>query len=234
MHANVFNCIGGNMSSVCIVEDEKDLSDILDVYIRREGWECLKASCLAEAHEINPSDVNIWVIDLMLPDGNGFELLKEIKSEKPDTPCIVISARGDSIDRVLGFEMGCDDYIAKPFMPQELIFRLHHMFDTLKTKLPIRKNAIDIKGYTIDLDMHEVRDAAGQQIELTTKEYDLISYFVSHPNQILSRDQIMQEAWNEDFLETPRSVDNFVKRIRSKIPVIKIETVYGSGYRCVI
>ncbi len=222
------------MKTVCVVEDEKDLADILDVYIRREGWGCVKAHSLSEAREVPVKDINIWVLDLMLPDGNGFELLKEIKAANPLTPCIVISARGDSIDRVLGFEMGCDDYIAKPFMPQELIFRLQHLFDTMKKNSPIRSNSVDLGGYILDLDMHEVRDSQGIQIELTAKEYDLVSYLVAHPNVILSRELIMQEAWGENYLDTPRSVDNFIKRIRAKIPTIKIETVYGSGYRCVI
>ncbi len=225
---------GAIMKTVCIVEDEKDLADILDVYIRREGWECIKAQSLAEASRIDTESVNIWVLDLMLPDGNGFELLKDIKGNKPETPCIVISARGDSIDRVLGFEMGCDDYIAKPFMPQELIFRLHHMFNTMKGNLPIRSKRIEIGEYTIDLDIHEVLDSSGDRVDLTTKEYDLLNYLVTHPNKILSREEIMQGAWGEDYLDTQRSVDNFVKRVRAKIPPIKIETVYGSGYRCVV
>lgn len=225
-----------SMKQICIVEDEIDLSDILDIYLRREGWMAHPCQTLEEARGYLDKNIDVWVLDLMLPDGNGYELLKEIKAIDKTTPCIVISARGDSIDRVLGFEMGCDDYIAKPFMPQELVFRIKAFFNqNINTNINSTKptNKISVGDCVIDLYSHLVLNADEEEIVLTTKEYDLLSYLVTHTDKILTRKQIMQEAWGDEYLDTPRSVDNFIKRLRAKVPGLKIETVYGVGYRCV-
>lgn len=217
------------MKRVCLVEDEVDLSDVLCVYLRREGWEAISCQTLAAGREHLHDTIDVWVLDLMLPDGNGYELMKEIRSSRSGTPIVLISARGDGIDRVLGFEMGCDDYIAKPFMPQELVFRVRK---ALESHSSVSSPLIEMGRCEVDLERHVVT-CDGTPVSLTTKEYDLLAFLLRNQNEILTREKIMQEAWGDEFQDTPRSVDNFVKRLRSKVPGLCIETVYGVGYRCI-
>ena len=135
------------------------------------------------------------------------------------------------MDRVLGFEMGCDDYIAKPFMPQELIFRVKNALIATQRNVP-KRQVLVYDEYTIDLDKHVVLQG-DKLVPLTSKEYDLLAYFLSVPGEALSRERIIRDAWGGDTSDAQRGVDNFVKRLRAKLPFLRIETVYGAGYRYV-
>lgn len=213
------------MKNICILEDEKELNDILKLNLEKNGYNVFPCLSLKDAYKNLNNNINIWVIDLMLPDGSGFDLLKDIK-KKSNTPVILISARGDSIDRVLGFEMGCDDYIAKPFLPKELIYRIKNLpnKNTNNQILVFGEYTIDIKKRTIKYD--------NEEIYTTSREYNLIMYFFENKGNALSREQIINQAWGDSFIGNDRVVDNFIKKIRNKAPFLNIETIYGYGYRC--
>ncbi len=222
------------MAKICLTEDEKDLNKILELYLKKAGHDVI--CCYTMTDVINQIDLNnnfdLWVIDIMLPDGNGIEILKKIKEINPEIPVILISARGDSIDRVLGFEVGCDDYIAKPFLPAELVHRVSKVLKFCQNN--IKKgdyNILNFGPYTIDNTKRMVFEN-DVRIDLTSREYDIVCYFIKNSSIAISRDTLMKEIWNDECYGYDRVVDNYIKNIRKKLPYLNIETVYGYGYRC--
>lgn len=214
------------MKNVCLIEDEKELRDIIEIYLIKNGYKVMSCSNLKEACDVLNNDaIDVWVIDLMLPDGSGFDILKDIKA-KSNSPVILISARNDSIDRVLGFEMGCDDYISKPFLPKELIFRIKNL-----SLNDISDSTLVFRDYIIDLNKRVIKHNS-EEISITSKEYGLILYFIQNKGIALSREQIINHVWGESFIGNDRVVDNFIKKIRHKVPFLNIKTIYGFGYRC--
>ncbi|PHJ39443.1 transcriptional regulator [Desulforamulus profundi] len=169
----------------------------------------------------------------MLPDIDGYQILRRIKEESPDVPVIFISARDADIDRVMGLEMGSDDYLAKPFLPRELVIRTHRVLERVYNKSNEPENFISIVNlapYILDEGKREIHKDR-EMIELTSKEYDLALLFAKHKGQALSRVQIINYVWGEDYVGTDRSVDDLVRRLRKKLPDLRIETIYGYGYR---
>ena len=217
------------MSKVCLVEDEQDLLDILSVYLKNNGWEVIPCHNLKCAKENIDSNIDLWVLDILLPDGSGIEILKEIKKKFPDKPVILMSARGDSIDRVLGFEVGCDDYISKPFLPTELIYRANKYL-TISTQLSPSKIEY-FSNYSIDRQKRLIFTSE-EQVILTTKEYNVILYFLDNSSIAVSREILLNKIWGYDYYGNDRVVDNYIKKIRKKLPDFNIETIYGFGYRC--
>lgn len=226
-----------NRIKVCLVEDEEDLRDVLQMYLGREGYEVHAAPTLAQGVLLaNEVDASVWIVDLMLPDGSGFELMKNVKERRPGCKTILISARGDSLDRVLGFEMGCDDYIAKPFLPQELIWRMDKLVPAEAHAGEGRKATSSERAYgvyTIDFARRAV-SYRGVVISLTSREFDLLQLLVSNSGVALSRREIAQLAWKSPYVDGERVVDNHIKRLRKKLPQLPIETIYGFGYRCTV
>lgn len=218
------------MLKICLVEDEEDLNKILSLYLERNNYECISCSTREEAMRHLYSDIDMWVVDIMLPDGSGIELLKNIKAVNKETPVIIISARGDSIDRLLGFEVGCDDYIPKPFLPEELIYRISKVFNAINKKPNIPKNIISVGPYKIDKAKRNVY-IEDKIIDLTSREFDIILYFLSNKSKAISRGELLQRYWEEDYYGSDRVVDNYIKNIRKKLPDLSIETIYGFGYR---
>ena len=217
------------MLNVCLVEDEEDLNQMLKIYLEKAGYRVISCFSIADTEKVKSQDIGIWVIDIMLPDGNGLELLKEIKSQSADTPVVIISAKGDRFDRVAGFEVGCDDYIAKPFLPAELVFRV----DRLKKQITSVKSASDlltVGAYTIDLGRRMIFEK-DQRMDITSRELDIILFFIRNKGQAISREQLLQEVWGENYFGNDRVDDNYVKNIRKKLPQMEIETIYGYGYR---
>lgn len=218
------------MLKICLVEDEEDLNKILSLYLERNNYECISCSTREEAMRHLYSDIDMWIVDIMLPDGSGIELLKNIKAVNKETPVIIISARGDSIDRLLGFEVGCDDYIPKPFLPEELIYRISKVFNAISKKPNIPKNIISVGPYKIDKAKRNVY-IEDKIIDLTSREFDIILYFLSNKSKAISRGELLQRCWEEDYYGSDRVVDNYIKNIRKKLPYLSIETIYGFGYR---
>ncbi|GAB6181830.1 secretion stress-responsive two-component system response regulator CssR [Desulfotomaculum defluvii] len=219
------------MYQIFLVEDELNLNQILTSYLHREGWEVRPFTNGESALKAMDERPHLWVLDIMLPDIDGYQLLRRIKVDYPEIPVIFISARDADIDRIMGLEMGSDDYLAKPFLPRELVIRVRRILERVYNKsVEFKKPIIILEPYLLDEGKREI-SKDGQVIELTSKEYDLAMFFAKHKGQALSREQIINCVWGEDYVGTDRSVDDLVRRLRKKLPEMRIETVYGYGYR---
>ena len=217
------------MKKIYLVEDDKNLNLILTSYLEKEGFSVSSFLNGSDAKKNIPNPPDLWILDIMLPDIDGYRLIKEIKATSPNVPIIFISARDADIDRVLGLELGCDDYLPKPFLPRELVIRSKNLLERYNK---ISKVQEEIGPYVIDTKSRIVTEGK-KQIKLTSKEYNLLLYFLKNISLALSRDQILQEIWEEDYFGSDRVVDDLVRRLRKKMDKLDIETLYGFGYRMV-
>ena len=218
--------------TIYLVEDEENLNSILTSYLQNEGWSVtsfLKGK--AAQGEIH-NEPHLWILDIMLPDIDGYQLLKEIKTNNEATPVIFISARDADLDRIIGLELGSDDYLSKPFLPRELIIRTKKLLDRVYKAYnsKAKETSIMMGSYLIDENAREV-SKDGEVIETTSKEFDLLIFFINTPCQAFSREQILERVWGQDYFGSDRVVDDLLRRLRKKMPQLKIETIYGYGYR---
>jgi two-component system response regulator CssR len=220
---------------VYLVEDEENLNKVLTSYFQKEGWEVssfLNGEALRPYMSVRP---DLWVLDIMLPDTDGFQLIREIKAIDPATPVIFISARDAELDRVIGLEMGSDDYLPKPFLPRELVIRARKLLERIyesKRDLSGKNTVLQIGPYSIDEAKRSVSESS-MYLDLTSKEFDMLMLFIHHQGQALSREQILQLVWGGEYFGTDRVVDDLIRRLRKKMPELKVETMYGYGYRMV-
>lgn len=220
---------------VYLVEDEANLNRLLVSYLEQEGWDVTPfLNGESARHAIN-SGPDLWILDIMLPDIDGYQLISEIKAANPNVPVIFISARDAGLDRIIGLEKGSDDYLPKPFLPRELVIRAKKLLERVyltpsqgETSAPI-----SLPPYRIDLLKRRVSSTDGQ-IELTAKEFDLLLLFATQPGRAFSREQILDQIWGYNYFGSDRVVDDLVRRIRKKAPALNIETIYGFGYRLVM
>lgn len=213
--------------SIYLVEDDVNLNKILRTYLENEGFQVKSIFRGLEARELIGSPPDLWILDIMLPDLDGYQLIKLIKQETPRIPVIFISARDEDMDRVIGLEFGSDDYLAKPFLPRELVIRARKLLDRVYGASPAR--VFQIQGYKIDLDMRLVH-YGDREIDLTSKEFSLLVYFIENLNVALSREQILARIWGRDYFGSDRVVDDLIRRLRSKLDRLDIKTIYGYGY----
>lgn len=218
------------MWRVCIVEDETDLNQLMEFYLQKEGYAVTSCGSFQEALAQLDSDIALWVVDIMLPDGNGLDILKALKKSGSTPSVIIISAKGDRFDRVTGFELGCDDYISKPFLPAELVFRVNKLLRQKPAVENAKEELLSLGAYKIDLSRRLVLDH-GEKADITSREFDILLFFFRHKGQAISREQLLHDVWSDEFFGNDRIVDNYIKNIRRKLPQILIETVYGYGYR---
>lgn len=218
------------LKKICLVEDESDLNQLLVFYLEKANYGIQSCTNLMEAQKyISDTDISIWIIDIMLPDGNGLDLLKQIKTLNPSISVIIISAKGDRFDRVTGFELGCDDYISKPFLPAELVYRVNKLNVSINTEMK-NENLIEFGPYFVDVEKRIVLDH-DKKCEITSKEFDIILFFIHHQKIAISREQLLNSVWGLDYFGNDRIVDNYIKNIRKKLPGVSLETLYGYGYR---
>ncbi len=214
---------------IYLVEDDKNLNLVLTTYLEKEGWNITSFLTGKEAQNQIPNPPDLWILDIMLPDIDGYQLIREIKVKTPNIPVIFISARDADIDRVVGLELGSDDYLAKPFLPRELVIRARNLLDRFKQE----KSTLDrLPPYTINKDSRLV-SLDGETIDLTSKEYDLLIYLSNNQGVALSREQILNSIWGDDYFGSDRVVDDLIRRLRKKMPELDLETVYGFGYRVI-
>lgn len=218
------------MFRIFLVEDEKNLNQILTSYLEKEGWEVRSYTDGESALQAINEFPHLWILDIMLPDIDGYKLLRRIKEVTPGVPVIFISARDADFDRIAGLEMGSDDYLAKPFLPRELVIRTHRVLERVYPSTDMKNSVINLHVYTLYEGRREIRKG-DDIIELTSKEYDLALLFAKNKGQALSREQIINHVWGEDYVGTDRSADDLVRRLRKKLPDLRIETIYGFGYR---
>jgi DNA-binding response OmpR family regulator len=229
-----------------VLDDELEITRILDKALREEGFEvicCHSMQSFKEKFEENSADLAF--VDLGLPDGNGLEVARWVKEES-DAGVIILTGRGDEIDRVLGLELGADDYIVKPFGIRELRARAKAVLRRVlaarqpvqDTPVPVSNSVQVVHGLTISYESRVVRDGAGQEIELTTLEFDVLCVLAARPNRVFSRDQIMDNVRGPDWAAYDRSVDGLISRLRRKLftdggGTNKIKTIRGVGYMLV-
>ena len=211
-----------------IVEDEKDINNLVAQYLRKEGYEVHSYYTYEEASaHVVDDDVHLWILDIMLDDKSGFDLIEEIRLQGPETPVIFMSARDKEFDRIIGLEKGCDDYITKPFSPKELVLRVNNI---IKRAYRDDNNRISIDGYVLDEEQRKIY-ADNTEIELTAKEFDLLMMFIKNKGIAFSRDKILENVWDENYFGSDRVVDDTLRRLRKKLPNLNIHTIYGYGYR---
>ena len=216
------------MKTIALVEDEKDLNNLIGTYLEKEGYNVVSYyDGESTINNIN-KDVDLWILDIMLGDTiSGYDIIKKIREENPDVPVIFTSARDKDLDKIIGLELGSDDYIAKPYSPKELVLRVNNIIRRVYSK---DKQKLTYKDYTIDFEKRMVLHK-GESINLTTLEFDLLYMFVTNINKSFSRDDILNNIWGEIYFGTDRVVDDLVRRLRKKMPELDINTIYGYGYR---
>ena len=214
---------------IYLVEDEENLNQLLKKYLEKEGYKVISffngESALQKIQDL-PS---LWILDIMLPDIDGYQLIKNIKANNPKTPVIFISARNQELDRVVGLELGSDDYLSKPFLPRELIIRTNKLLERIygEKEEPLYDSQID---YHVDQKQRTVFDH-DQEIILTNKEFTLFLYLIENKNTVVTREQILNGVWGANYFGSDRVVDDTIRRLRKKLPKINIETLYGFGYK---
>ena len=217
------------MYTVCFVEDEKDLSNLIKTYLEKAGYEVICFSKGQEAINYIGNKVDVWILDIMLGDDvSGYDIIKEIRKQDDNVPVIFTSARDQDLDRILGLELGSDDYIVKPYSSKELVLRVNNIIK--RVYKDENKKIIKYETYTIDLDKRKIKEN-DNEIKLTTLEFDLLVLFLKNKDKCFTREEILQEVWGNDYFGTDRVVDDLIRRLRKKLPKINISAIYGFGYR---
>lgn len=217
-------------SKVLIVDDEQDIRELIKFYMNKEGYDVIEAKDGEEALEIFESEyIDLAIIDVMMPKMDGFELVENIKEIK-DVPCIMLTAKGESKDKLRGFSAGVDDYVVKPFDPNELMARVKAVMRRYDINA---SNIIMLKDVELDGEKYEIR-YKDEIIHLPLKQFELLFELAKHPNQIFSREQLIEKIWGMDYDGFDRTVDVHIKRIRENIghlPGFSVVTVRGLGYK---
>ena len=222
--------------NILVIEDEPDIRKNLEYNLGREGFNASSVGSLDEAgKKLESKKFDLILLDLMLPDGSGLDLCKKIKSnsETEATPIIILTAKDDEVDKVVGFELGADDYVTKPFSVRELILRVKAILKRSDTKtkevVEVERQFGDLK---IDVDSHEVH-VDSQLIELTALEFRLLKELVDKRGRVQSRDQLLSEVWGYNAEVTTRTVDTHIKRLREKLGSMGkyVQTIRGVGYK---
>src|SRR5215831_4489384 len=227
----------GVQKKVLIVEDETDLVKLLKYNLEKEGFKVNYATdgtvALAEARRDPP---DLVILDLMLPGLDGLEVCRQLRRNEKfvRTPVLILSARSEEADRVVGLELGADDYVTKPFSTREVIARVRALQRRNEPAAPPRLR-IHRGDIVIDPTAHSVY-VAGRSVELSALEFRLLHYLASHPGMVFSRDQLLDSVWGNDRTVTPRSVDVYIRRIREKVEPkpqepAYVQTIHGVGYR---
>jgi len=219
---------------ILIIEDEKDIQDLLRHSLAREGYEVHAAEDGESGlHRLAGEKFDLLLLDLMLPRMDGLEICRRARSH-PDTadlPIIMITAKGEESDRVVGLEMGADDYISKPFSPREVLARVKALLR--RTERPKAQRVhYEYEGIRLDSSRHEV-SYRGKNLALTSKEFKLLEYFLANPGRVLSRDVLLNEIWGYDYFGTTRTVDVHVAHLRQKFPVLgeRLISIKSLGYK---
>ena len=218
---------------ILIVDDDKNICEVIKLYLQKEGYKVTLAydgQAGIEAYE--RSTPSLVVLDIMMPRKDGWEVLKQIRKSSA-VPVIMLTAKGETIDKVLGLELGADDYIVKPFDPKEFIARVKavmrraNMQEEENRQIKYDDLMIDISNYTVTY--------KGQIVEMPPKEIELLFFLASHPNKVFTREQLLQQVWDFEFFGDSRTVDVHIKRLRKKLydqgPNWEIKTVWGVGYK---
>ncbi|MDD6263521.1 MAG: response regulator transcription factor [bacterium] len=218
------------MYTVCLVEDEVDLASLIKTYLEKAGYNVVSFSKGSDAINYIGNVVHIWILDIMLGDDiNGYDIIKAIREKDEDVPVIFTSARDQDLDKILGLELGSDDYITKPYSSKELVLRVNKIIKRVY-KDDNNNNILTYDTYTIDLTRRIVLQN-DKEIKLTTLEFDLLVLFIKNKDKCFTREEILDEVWGKDYFGSDRVVDDLVRRVRKKLPKLNVNSIYGYGYR---
>lgn len=223
------------MSTVLVVDDEPIVRDVVVRYLERDGHKTLEAASGDEARRLLERDSpSLVVLDVMLPGLSGLELCRWIRA-RSDLPIVMLTARGEEADRIVGLELGADDYLTKPFSPRELAVRVRNLMRRTAQPTGDATQPITFDDVVLDATAREVRKG-GELLKLTLKEFDLLLFFASNPRQVFSRNQLMERVWGYESALDTGTVTVHIRRLRKKIEhdasrPRHLETVFGAGYR---
>lgn len=216
------------MYKIALVEDEIDLNNLIKTYLEKNDYEVVSYTKGIDAINNINDNINLWILDIMLSDDiSGYDIIKKIREINPNVPVIFTSARDKDLDKIIGLELGSDDYITKPYSPKELILRVNNI---IKRVYSTKEQKIFYETYIIDIDKRVVTEN-NKEINLTTLEFDLLYMFLKNKNKQFSRDNILTNIWGDNYFGNERVVDDLVRRLRKKMPKLNVNTIYGFGYR---
>ncbi len=218
------------MHTICLVEDELNLSKLISSYLEKAGYQVIHFDKGMDAFSYIGSKCDLWILDIMLGDDiTGYDIIKKIRENDNTTPVIFTSARDQDLDKIIGLELGSDDYITKPYSPKELVLRVNNIIKRVYRETD--NNIVSYENYyTIDINKRIVLEDT-KEIKLTTLEFDLLLLLISSKNKTFSRDEILNLVWGEDYFGSDRVVDDLIRRLRKKMPKLNVSTIYGYGYR---
>lgn len=219
------------MYTVCLVEDEEALSNVVKLYLEREGYKTICFTKGSEAIAYIGNKVDLWILDIMLGDDvSGYNVIKAIREKDENVPVIFTSARDQEIDKIFGLELGSDDYMTKPYSSKELVLRVNNIIKRVYKDKNETQNIVNYDEYIINLEKRKV-ESNNKEIKLTTLEFDLLVLFIKNKDKCFSREEILSSVWGDNYFGTDRVVDDLVRRVRKKLPKAKIDAIYGYGYR---
>ena len=221
------------MYTVCLVEDEVDLASLIKTYLEKAGYNVVSFAKGSDAINYIGNVVHIWILDIMLGDDiNGYDIIKAIREKDEDVPVIFTSARDQDLDKILGLELGSDDYITKPYSSKELVLRVNKIIKRVykDDNNNNNNNILTYDTYMIDLTRRIVLQN-DKEIKLTTLEFDLLVLFIKNKDKCFTREEILDEVWGKDYFGSDRVVDDLVRRVRKKLPKLNVNSIYGYGYR---
>ena len=220
----------GPIRAVLLVEDDDAIADMLRGFFERDGYRFLHALTGEEAVErLRTRPVSAILLDINLPGMDGVETCRRIR-EFSRTPLIMLTARDNEVDKVLGLEMGADDYVTKPFSPRELMARVKAVLRRAEEP-PTKPRILEIDGFEIDGGRRRVTTPRGEVVEPTAREFDLLWFLAENSGLALSRSQVLEAVWGYEYFGETRTVDVHIRQLRKKLEGIPIETVWGVGYR---
>ncbi len=218
---------------VLIADDDQVVHEALGIYLKAEGFEVVDAFDGVSALESITPEVVLCVLDIMMPKMSGIEVCREIRKTS-QLPILMLTAKGEEIDRIVGLELGADDYIVKPFSPREVVARIKAVLRRASEQPKNDSSVISYNGLTIDLKSYTVT-LRGQPVICTPKEIEILHMLASNPGQVFTREQLLSRVWGYDFAGETRTVDTHIKRIRAKLDSTglgwSIKTIYGVGYK---
>jgi len=224
-------------AKILIVDDEKNIVELIKFHLKKENYRVIEAYKGKDALDLYRKEKpDLIILDVMLPDMGGFEVCKTIRKESR-VPIIMLTAKGEEIDKILGFELGADDYITKPFSPRELLARIKAVLKRTRTS-NIDTNQIQVGPFKINVNKREIYKN-DKLLELKPKEFDLLKLFITNPGRVFTRQYLLEQIWGYDYLGDTRTVDVHIRRLRQKIEdndknATYIKTVHGVGYKFVV